>query len=585
MRGEHQTTSDDGPGVTLSPMDFHRFQVQPICSDLRPGAPFPACTLPVSMRTITLFLHDGGSVGLQQALVGARTRPYSLQEYKTQFSQLENDPQSALAGIPALLVAHTVSSINQDTPWEAVLYPSVGSPQEDACMHHLQLEDAAELLERISDKANPIRPPNFLDMSEPCHVLAWALFLMDQMEPVHLYTKLLEWQAEKYSQPLPHPADDLSEVELYKRSHAVLLLLTVIRLSIVEALRRVKTSSYSFSELAESIGLPTGTELGTAASRDAVRKTLRAVCHPVQVFVPARANQHAGVRPSGVFSQSDVAVCNRIAVERQSNIENASTLSLCDKMCSFARSQAACFPEPWQNNNAKYLLDEHKRSVKLIYPPGTDKSRVLGVQYLTKVRDTAEFSMRKLFEHKLKIMGTGQERIRYSNQFFPGYFQARMQDHLSGVKFRDWETFAGTKNGLRRPTLQQHSLTLVAYFSFCFGNFGTTHCINTLTIGNHVTMPYSTTQPLIYLKMSNTTRPWLSCCQKISSCRQWRCFARSKNGRSPLKRPRSGAIGRNTSASVPFTRSWWSCTPTKIYRCSRVARFLWCGRSFFCCVV
>ena len=435
---------------------------------------------------------------MQQGLVGARTRPYSTEEYQCQFSEFENNAQTALSGIPVSLVAHTVQPFTGTESPSAVLHPMQTDVdcEGNNCMAHMQLEHANFLLSQVTENKNTPNQPAFLNNNEPCHVFSWAMYLMDQMQPLELFQQLLQSQLISQNEAMAM-AD--SEVDLQKRIHQLVHELTPIRLSCVEGKKRVETSSYVFSENPRFIGLNEDEGLGDHASRAAVRNNLLRVNHPVQVFTVPDVIGETGHTPEVVFSAGEVALCNCIAVERQVNLEKAVTLSLCDKMCSYARIQSSHAQNPWHASTAgEYLRNEHRTAVSKIFPIGLNKDKALTLQNLPTIRNNVDISVRKLLENKLKLMDTGNDRIRYMQSTMPPFFQDCMDQHLVATNFADWRDSARKKTTVQKETLQKCSCTIATYFAVAFGRFWNIELHRFLDSwhGQHFAIIHSTTTDL-----------------------------------------------------------------------------------------
>ena len=476
---------------------------------------YPSCSLPVGYRTVCLFLHENTEDGLQQGLVGVRSRGYFPEEYQTQALQFLNKPEDALTNLPSTLLVHSVGQGMADSP--AQLHsvssflacehdpnptgarPSPGADPARLCMEHTSLVEAKQLLVAITDRTSDRRRgygriqlpeiPSSLehDGASPCHVVAWALLIIELLPPKVLLGRLIHWEQKTAARvwpngdphatyPLHEPLRDiesLDDVQLFNESHWIFMKLTLIRLSSVEGNRRYFTSFYFLSECLRSIGL--ALHLLDAAERASVRRILNEQQYGMTVFLPPAAD-----RPSKMYSPADVMSAKAVGFWKQQNLAHALPVGATDKFVHHCKMNALMMThQPWQGNDTtgkEFIVNQKKKANDAIIPqpyalPAKKDGTTKGEATTVGIGGNLRRHVFTLLHSELRGLATGHERRTLVKELVPDVLVEKLENFLSRNNFADWKTRPKATGPLKALTIKQCSCSVISNFFTHFTHF------------------------------------------------------------------------------------------------------------------
>jgi len=441
---------------------------------------FAGCTIRVSCRILSLFHHKSGGV-LKQGNVMPRSRDYQRAEFRRQLDQIVRSGDQALNGTPFTMIAHSVRQLvpGEHADPEAELRPH---PSEEY-MEHLKLSNVEDLNANIKSPTDP-SPPDGFDAHEACQLLAWTLFLMERIAEEELYWRLLQWMGTSAvrhdcRKPLHTDVTKYTENGLTREIRMMLQALSFIRLSCIEGKLRWDTSGYVYFGLPGELNI-TG-DIGTRARRATARRVYSQREYAVRILVPERTDttrtDTTSTTGGQLFSAREVIACKCLGMQKQVNLEHATSLTLCDKMLQLAKYNAYFSdPSPWRHCTEKgndFLQTRFDKALEEMRRGRITDSTLKSVSTWKGLRgqvvDTAFFV---ILENHVRSMSTGKEREDFVQGNLPKIFASRFdEDHLctsSKKRFLDWRTRTGKKASLRATKMEEHAISVTAFFSLEF---------------------------------------------------------------------------------------------------------------------
>jgi len=475
---------------------------------------YPSCSIPVRYRTVCLLLHEDQENGLQQGLVGVRSRGYYPEEYQTQALQFLNKPEDALINNPSTLLVHSVGQGMEDSPAQLhsvcsfrrcdqdpnqpeALHTPVGPAR--LCMEHTTLLEAKQLLSALTDQTSDRRrgygriplpeTPSSLEHEGASvgHIVAWSLVIIELLPPKVLLGRLLHWEQKTVARPWPQgestwpdivhgkltDIESLDEVELFNESHWLFMKLTVIRLSSVEGNRRYFCSFYFLSECLRSIGL--AAHLLNEAERATVRRLLKKQQYGMTVFLPPPA-----VRLTNLYRPEDVMNAKAVGFWKQQNLAHALPVGATDKFVHHCQMNALMMThQPWQGNDTtgkEYIVNQKKKANEAIIPqpyalPATKDGATKGEATTVGIEGKLRRHVLTLLHSELRGLATGYEREKMVYKLVPDVLVPKLEDFLTRNNFGDWRTRSKTMAPLTALKIKQCSCSVISNFFTHFTHF------------------------------------------------------------------------------------------------------------------
>lgn len=305
-------------GNVVSPLDGATSQVEvgsnkPIRVKISESVTttLPGFSAKASARSASLFVEISQTLGVRQSQVGARCNSkYAEHKLEETISQLQHNPKDALSDEPISFVVHQVQHSKEvagglDTTL-VVLQPD--SDNERLYTAHVTLKEATELVDIVAFNGAP-NMPDIIDKTQPTHLVAWALHLIDLQTDQQLALRLQEFAeesrhdlefAKKTSEELEAMSDEVS----YNHVRWFLQQLTSIRLSSTLGTRRLHDVIYVYSGDHKAIGL--SKKLLSQEQRAEIRSNLHPLQYTLHLFAPPCTT-------NGVFSEMEILICKENA--------------------------------------------------------------------------------------------------------------------------------------------------------------------------------------------------------------------------------------------------------------------------------